>query len=74
MLRRPWSKQAKFTRVNERIYYADVRIIDNSLGAYRLICVYFPDSKYTDKHVEEVYMTTEAISEEARGRKMHIVI
>ena len=35
---------------------------------------YFPDPSYSDKHVETLYMVLEEVCEEARRKKMHILL
>ena len=72
LLHKRWKKCIiSFVAVNERICYVD---LDVHKWKLRLIALYMPDHNYSNKHVEQVYMTLDTIIAEGIKHGRHYII
>jgi exonuclease III len=67
-----WKKHVeRFEPVNERLSFADVDFDGLRL---RVIATYFPDSSYSNGHVEKVYIALDECIDQARRQRRHIAL
>ena len=73
LIHKKWSKHLiRFEAIDDRLAYVDMFIKNNE--RIRIVSAYFPHSGYADKHIQKMYDLLSQIKEEAKKKKMFVVI